>query len=55
MLVELKSTSRRDLVEALEVLLSDEFDSSDLVYFTEEELIILIINSALFYKEAAND
>jgi hypothetical protein len=54
MLVELKGISRRDLVEALEVLLSDEFDSSELVYLTEEELISLIINSALFYKKEAN-
>ena len=34
MLVELKEISRRDLVEALEELLSDEFDSSELVYLT---------------------
>jgi hypothetical protein len=54
MLVELKCISRRDLVEALEVLLSDEFDSSELVYLTEDELISLIINSALFYKNEAN-
>ena len=55
MLVELKEISRRDLVEALEELLSDEFDSSELVYLTEEELIRSIINAANFYKEAAND
>jgi hypothetical protein len=54
MLVELKGISRRDLVEALEVLLSDEFDSSELVYLTEEELISAIINSAFFYKNEAN-
>ena len=54
MLVELKGISRRDLVEALEVLLSDEFDSSELVYLTEEELIKSIINSAFFYKNEAN-
>jgi hypothetical protein len=54
MLVELKGISRRDLVEALEVLLSDEFDSSELVYLTEEELIKSIINAAIFYKEEAN-
>jgi hypothetical protein len=54
MLVELKDISRRDLIEALEVLLSDEFDSSELVYLTEEELIKSIINSAFFYKNEAN-
>ena len=55
MLVELKEISRRDLVEALEVLLSDEFDSSELVYLTEEELIRSIINAAKFYKESYNN
>ena len=54
MLVELKEISRRDLVEALEVLLSDEFDSSELVYLTEEELIRSIISAAEYYKEEAN-
>jgi hypothetical protein len=55
MLVELKQISRRDLVDALELLLSDEFDSSELVYLTEEELIRSIINAAIFYKENVND
>ena len=55
MLVELKEISRRDLVEALEELLSDEFDSSELVYLTEEELIRSIINAANFYKTEANN
>lgn len=50
-MIILKEISRRDLVEALEVLLSDEFDSSELVYLTEEELIRSIINAANFYKE----
>ena len=54
MLVELKEISRRDLVEALEVLLSDEFDSSELVYLTEEDLIRAIMNAAIFYKEDFN-
>jgi hypothetical protein len=54
MLVELKNLSRKDLVIALEELLSDEFDSSELVYLTEEELIKSIINAAIFYKEEAN-
>ena len=55
MLVELKEISRRDLVEALEQLFLDEFDSSELVYLTEEELIRCIINAANFYKREANN
>jgi len=54
MLVELKEISRRDLVETLEELLSDEFDSSELVYLTEEDLIRAIMNAAVFYKEEFN-
>jgi hypothetical protein len=42
--------NRRNLVETLEELLSDQFDSSELVYLTDEELVIVIINAALFYK-----
>lgn len=41
---------RRFLVETLEELLSDEFDSSELVYETEEQLILRIIESAKYYK-----
>jgi len=52
-MITLKEISRRDLVEALELLLSDEFDSSELVYLTEEELIRSIITAAIFYKDAA--
>tara|TARA_R110000868_G_scaffold105830_6_gene290585 strand:+ start:547 stop:705 length:159 start_codon:yes stop_codon:yes gene_type:complete len=51
-MIILKEISRRDLVEVLEVLLSDEFDSSELVYLTEDELIRSIITTAIFYKEA---
>jgi lipoate-protein ligase A len=54
MLVELKEISRRDLVETLEELLSDEYDSSELVYLTEEDLIRAIMNAAIFYKEDLN-
>jgi len=54
MLVELKEISRRDLVEALEELLSDEFASSEIVYLTEEDLIRAIMNAAIFYKEEFN-
>jgi hypothetical protein len=41
---------RREIIEALEELLSDEFDSSELVYMTKKELIRILINSAKYYK-----
>jgi len=34
---------RRELIEHLEELLSDEFDSSELVYLTKKELIKILI------------
>jgi hypothetical protein len=46
--------NRRKLVEALEELLSDEFDSSELVYLTDEELVNAIIEAGLFYKYENN-
>jgi hypothetical protein len=46
---------RRDLVEALEILLSDEFDSSELVYLTDNELIERIINAAYYYMDNFNN
>jgi acyl carrier protein len=42
---------RKELVMHLEELLGDEFDSSELVYLTDEELIQTIINAAYFYQE----
>ena len=45
---------RKYLVETLEELLSDEFDSSELVYLTDQELIQKIIESALWYKNEFN-
>lgn len=41
---------RRFLVETLEELLTDEYDSSELVYCTNQELIIRIIHAAQYYK-----
>ena len=41
---------RRELIEHLEELLSDEFDSSELVYLTKKELIKILINTAKYYK-----
>jgi hypothetical protein len=46
---------RKELVEHLKNLLSDEFDSRELVYYTDEELITAIINTAYFYQEFYND
>lgn len=46
--------NRRVLVEALENLLSDEFDASELVYETDEELIIRLIDVAKYYKAEYN-
>ena len=43
--------TRKELVEHLEDLLTDEFDSSELVYETEEQLVQRIINAAYFYKD----
>lgn len=45
---------RRELIEHLEELLSDEFDSSELVYLTKKELIKIIINTAKYYKYENN-
>jgi hypothetical protein len=46
---------RREIVEALEILLSDEFDSSELVYLTDDELIERIINAAYYYMDNFNN
>lgn len=46
--------SRRFLVEALEELLTDEFDSSELVYEDDNELIIRIIEAAKYYQNEVN-
>ncbi len=46
----MKSITRKFLVETLEELLTDEFDSSELVYLTDEELIHRIISAAEFYQ-----
>jgi hypothetical protein len=45
---------RRLLVESLEELLSDEYDSSEVVYMTDDEIIMRIIDVAEYYKEQCN-
>lgn len=47
--------SRRYLVEKLEALQTDEFDSSELVYLTDEELIYKIIETAEYYQNEYNN
>lgn len=42
--------NRRFLVETLENLLTDGFDSSELVHLTNDELVLRIIAAAEFYK-----
>jgi hypothetical protein len=53
--INMTNITRRYLVETLEELLTDEFDSSELVYLTDEELIYRIISSAEWYKEQYNN
>jgi hypothetical protein len=53
--INMTNITRRYLVETLEELLTDEFDSSELVYLTDEELIYRIILSAEWYKEQYNN
>ena len=45
---------RRLLVESLEELLSDEYDSSEVVYMTDDEIFMRIIDVAEYYKEQCN-
>ena len=52
---EKNTITRRYLIETLEGLLSDEFDSSELVYLTNEELIYQIINVAEYYQTQYNN
>jgi hypothetical protein len=47
--------NRRFLVETLEELLSDEYDSSEVVYYTDEEIILRIIEAAEYYKNEYNE
>ena len=47
--------TRRYLVETLETLLTDEFESSELVYLTDEELIYKIIEVAEYYQNQYNN
>ena len=51
----MSESKRKHLVEMLEVLLGSEFDSSEIVYLSEEEVVDMIINAAFYYKEQAEN
>lgn len=46
---------RRELIETLEELLLDEFDSSELVYLTKKELIHVLIYRAEYYRDTIGE
>ena len=46
---------RKELVDILKELLSDEYDANDLVYLTDGELVNKIIDSAIWYRDSFND
>jgi hypothetical protein len=54
-MTQIEKISRRFLVEKLEALQTDEFDSSELVYLTDEELIYKIIETAEYYQNEYNN
>lgn len=46
---------RKELVDILKELLSDEYDANDLVHLTDGELVNRIIDSAIWYRDSFND
>lgn len=46
---------RKELVDILKELLSDEYDASELVYLTDGELVNKIIDTAIWYRDSYND
>jgi hypothetical protein len=51
----MEKLTRKFLVDKAKELLSDEFDSDQLVYLTDEELIHTIIHSAEWYQNEYNN
>ena len=51
----MKKLTRKFLVEKLKGLLSDEYNSDEVVYMTNEELIEAIIHSAEWYQNEYNN
>jgi hypothetical protein len=41
---------RKQLIDALEDLLGDEYDANDLVRLSEAELITMLVNVAFYWK-----
>ena len=54
MIVTFNEIDRRFLVEALEELQSDEYDSSEAVYLTEEELVLQLIEAGKYWQRRCN-
>ena len=46
---------RKQLIDALEDLLGDEYDANDLVRLSEGELIQQLINVAYYFKDQSQD
>ena len=46
---------RKELVDILKELLSDEYDANDLVHLTDGELVNKIIDTAIWYRDSYND
>ena len=44
--------TRRDMLDILFNLAEDEFDSSELVYETDAQILNRIIDCAIYYKDA---
>ena len=51
----MEKLTRKFLVDKLKGLLSDEFDSDQVTYMTNEELIEAIIHSAEWYQNEYNN
>jgi len=51
----MEETRRKYLIDMLEILLDDEFVASELVYLNEDELTDMIINTAFYYKDQAEN
>jgi hypothetical protein len=46
---------RKQLIDALEDLLGDEYDANDLVRLSEGELIQQLINVAFYFKDQSQN
>jgi hypothetical protein len=50
-----KTITRKYLVTSLKNLLTDEFDANELVYMTDDELVIHLVYVAEYYQREYND